>query len=472
MTTASSAAPVATTTSKSKNGKGSQSFRSSLAGFFGSALEYYDMYIYASASALVFSQLFFPDAETTGLLLSLGTYGVAYLARPLGGFLAGHVGDVFGRRNVMLATLLVMGLATFAIGCLPSYNSIGIWAPIILVLLRLVQGLSVGGELAGATSLTMEHAPEGRRGFLTSWLIQGIWAGYIIATLAFLAIQTLPQETIMDWGWRIPFWGSALIVILGLYIRTQIQEPEVFEDSKAEARQAATPISVLFKHQKADVIRVIFASFLLVISTTVPVYGLTYGVNVVGMDASTIMWSTILAYAVALATQPAFGILSDKIGRKPVMIAGNLVGGAAAWYFFWSLHNADVTGIMIGMVVTISIGFAAVHANYAVFFAEMFDVKVRMSGMAIGLQLGIIVTGFSPMIIQALTQRYDGAWWPAALVTTIACLISSVAIATGRETHKVPLAQLGKKIVIDESGDSSAADQSPAAAEMVPSPTA
>lgn len=454
MTTASSAASPATTAHK-KN----QSTRSSLAGFFGSALEYYDMYIYASASALVFSQLFFPEAQGTGLLLSLGTYGVAYLARPLGGFLAGHFGDVFGRRNVMLITLLVMGLATFIIGCLPTYNSIGIAAPLILIALRLVQGLSVGGELAGATSLTMEHAPEGKRAYLTSWLIQGIWAGYIIATLAFLAVQTLPQETIMEWGWRIPFWGSALIVVLGLYIRTQLEDPEVFTENKEEARKAATPISVLFKHQKADVIRVIFASFLLVISTTVPVYGLTYGVNVVGMDASTIMWSTILAYALALITQPLFGMLSDRVGRKPVMIAGNLLGAVSAWYFFWSLYNQDVTGIVLGMVITISIGFAAVHANYAVFFAEMFDVKVRMSGMAIGLQLGIIVTGFSPMIIQALTQQYDGAWWPAALVTTIACVISSIAIATGRETHNVPLEQLGKEIVIDDSGESISRDK-------------
>ncbi|WP_257183176.1 MFS transporter [Corynebacterium cystitidis] len=206
-----------------------QGNRSSLAGFFGSTLEYYDMYIYASASALVFSQIFFPEATGgMGLLLAFGTYGVAYLARPLGGFLAGHFGDTFGRKNVMVVMLLVMGFATVGIGLLPTYEAIGIWAPILLVSLRLLQGMSVGGELAGATSLTMEHAPEGKRAFLVSWLIQGIWAGYIIATLAFIAVATLPDEQLFAWGWRIPFWASILIVILGLWIRLALEEPEEF----------------------------------------------------------------------------------------------------------------------------------------------------------------------------------------------------------------------------------------------------
>lgn len=433
--------------------KRNQGFKSSLAGFFGSALEYYDMYIYASASALVFSRVFFPDAGATGLLLSLATYGVAYLARPLGGFLAGHFGDRFGRRNVMIATLLIMGIATFVIGCLPSYSAIGLWAPALLVLMRLLQGLSVGGELAGAASLTLEHAPENRRGFYTSWLVSGIWFGYILATLAFLWVASLPDEAIQTWGWRVPFWASALIVVLGLIIRRSLEDPEVFTEKKANNEIPKAPISVLLKRQPVDVIRVIFAAFLIVISTTVPVYGLTYATNVVGIEASVVLWTTLFGYATAFFTQPMFAALSDRIGRKPVLIMGNLIGAVAVWQFFWAVGEANIPMIYLGIFLTITVAFACTNAVYPVFFSEMFNVKYRVSGMAIGLQLGIVVTGFSPTIIQAISTANDDAWWPAAALTSVACIISAIAVATARETHQTPLAELGRRDEGDELAD-------------------
>lgn len=427
--------------------RSNQAKRSSLAGFFGSVLEYYDMYIYASASALVFSRVFFPDSGATGLLLSLATYGVAYLARPLGGFLAGHFGDRFGRRNVMIATLLVMGIATFLIGCLPSHDSIGIWAPIILVVLRLCQGLSVGGELSGAASLTVEHAPEGRRGLYTSWLVSGIWAGYILATLAFIGVAALPEDQLLAWGWRVPFLASAVIVVVGLIIRRTIEDPEVFTEKKEREGPVRAPIGVLLRHQPLDVVRVIFAAFLIVISSTVPVYGLTYATNVVGIDASTMLWAAVFGYATAFFTQPLFAAVSDRIGRKPVLIAGNLIGAVAVWQFFWAVGEASIPMIYLGVFLCITIAFACTNAVYPVFFAEMFNVKFRVSGMAIGLQLGIVITGFSPTIIQAMSAANDNAWWPAAALTTVACLISVIAILTARETHKVPLDQLGSRAV-------------------------
>ena len=423
--------------------KSNQGRKSSLAGFFGSMLEYYDMYIYASASALVFSRVFFPDAGATGLLLSLGTYGVAYLARPLGGFLAGHFGDRFGRRNVMIATLLIMGIATFIIGCLPSYSAIGVWAPALLVLMRLFQGLSVGGELAGAASLTLEHAPDHRRGFYTSWLVSGIWLGYILATLAFLWVASLPDEDIQTWGWRVPFWASALIVVLGLIIRRTLEDPKVFTEKKAKNEIPKAPIRVLLKRQPADVVRVIFAAFLIVISSTVPVYGLTYATNIVGIDPSVVLWTTLFGYATAFFTQPLFASISDRIGRKPVLITGNLIGAVAVWQFFWAVGEANVPMIYLGIFLTITIAFACTNSVYPVFFAEMFNVKYRVSGMAIGLQLGIVVTGFSPMIIQAISSANNDAWWPAAALTSVACIISAISVATARETHKTPLAELG-----------------------------
>lgn len=423
--------------------RNTQGIRSSLAGFFGSALEYYDMYIYASASALVFSRVFFPDAGATGLLLSLATYGVAYLARPLGGFLAGHFGDRFGRRNIMIATLLIMGVATFIIGCLPSYAAIGLWAPALLVLMRLLQGLSVGGELAGAASLTLEHAPDGRRGLFTSWLVSGIWFGYILATLAFLWVSSLPDEDIQSWGWRVPFWASAVIVVVGLIIRRSLEDPEIFSEKKAENAIPKAPIGVLLKRQPGDVIRVIFASFLLVISTTVPVYGLTFATNVVGIDASVVLWVTLFGYATALFTQPLFAALSDRIGRKPVLIGGNSIGAVAVWQFFWAVGEANVPMIFLGIFLSITVAFACTNSVYPVFFAEMFNVRYRVSGMAIGLQIGIVVTGFSPTIIQAVSTANADSWWPAAALTTVACVISAIAVATARETNRTPLEELG-----------------------------
>lgn len=424
-------------------GSGNQAKRASVAGFVGSALEYYDMYIYASASALVFTRVFFPDAGAAGLLLALGSYGVAYLARPLGGFLAGHFGDRFGRRNIMVLTLLVMGIATFLIGCLPSYQTLGIAAPIMLIVLRLFQGLSVGGEAAGSTALTLEHAPEGKRGLYTSWLLNGIWAGYILATLAFIGIASLPQEAIESWGWRVPFWASAVIVVVGVIIRRSLVDPEAFTDTKAQGIIAKVPIAEVLKRQPADLVRVVFSSFLLVISSVVPVYGLTYATTIAGIDANVMLWSVVFGYATALITQPLFAMLSDRIGRKPVLIGGNLFGALAVWQFFAAVSAANVPMIYLGVFLTITLAFGATNAVYPVFFSEMFNARYRVTGMAVGLQLGLIFTGFSPMIIQALSTAFDNAWWPAAAFTSLACVVSSIAVATARETHCVLLRELG-----------------------------
>jgi MFS family permease len=422
---------------------GNQSKRSSLAGFIGSALEYYDMYIYASASALVFARVFFPDAGSTGLLFALGLYGVAYLARPLGGFLAGHLGDRFGRRNIMILTLLVMGISTFLIGCLPSYDTVGILAPTLLVLLRLCQGLSVGGELAGATSLTLEHAPGNRRALYTSWAINGIWVGYVLATLAFIGVAALPDEQLVAWGWRVPFWFSALLLIVGILIRRTVRDTEAFVTEKEQGTTAKIPLGEVLRHQPWDVVRVIFAALLLVISTTVPVYGLTYATNIVGIDPGIMLWVVIIGYIVALVTQPLLASLSDRIGRKPVLIGGNLFGGAAVWLFFWAVSEANVPLIFVGVLLSISLAFAATNAVYPSYFAELFNVRYRVTGMAVGLQLGLVLTGFSPVIIQAISSANGDAWWPAAAYTTVACVISAIAIASGRETYKTPLNELG-----------------------------
>lgn len=423
---------------------GNQGMRASAAGFFGSALEYYDMYIYASASALVFSRIFFHDYGATGLLLSLGSYGVAYLARPLGGIIAGHLGDRFGRRRIMILTLLLMGISTFLIGCLPNYNSIGLFAPAALIALRLCQGLSVGGELSGASSLTLEHAPEGRRALYASWSINGIWVGYILATLAFIGISSLPEDALLSWGWRIPFWCSALIVVIGLFIRRTVEDTQAFVEEKEAGVIAKVPLVDVLRHQPGDVVRVALGAFLIVISTTVPVYGLTYATNVVHLSPTVMLWAVIFGYATALISQPLLALLSDTIGRRPVIIWGNVLGAIGVWEFFWAVGSANIPMIYLGVFLCITLAFAATGSVYPSYFAELFSTRFRVSGMAVGLQIGLLVTGFAPAIVQAISSANGNAWWPAAALTSVACLISAGAIATGRETYRTPVRELGR----------------------------
>ena len=287
----------------------------------------------------------------------------------------------------MILTLLVMGIATFLIGCLPSYDSVGILAPTMLVVLRLCQGLSVGGELSGASSLTLEHAPADQRALYTSWAINGIWVGYILATLAFIGVAALPDDQLIAWGWRVPFWLSALIMIVGLVIRRTVRDTEAFT-AERESAYRQVPLGEVLRHQPLDVIRVIFAAFLVVISTTVPVYGLTYATNVVKMRPDAHALGRDRRLRRRFVTQPLLASLSDRIGRKPVLIGGNIVGAAAVWLFFWAVGEANIPMIFVGVLLCVSVGFAATNSVYPSYFSELFNVRYRVTGMAVGLQLG------------------------------------------------------------------------------------
>ncbi|MET8763870.1 MFS transporter [Lentzea sp. NPDC004782] len=416
--------------------------RTALAAWIGSALEYYDFFIYGTAAALVFNKVFFPaTAPATGTLLALATFGVGYLARPLGAFVLGHVGDRFGRKKVLVFTLLLMGIATFAVGCLPTYASVGVLAPVLLVVLRLLQGLSASGEQAGANSMSLEHAPEHRRAYFTSFTLSGTQAGQILATAVFLPVAALPQDDLLTWGWRVPFWCSAVVVVVGLVIRRRIDETAAFKRAKA----AKLPVVTLFRNHWADVLRVVLAASVASVSTIFSVYSLSYGVNTIGLSRTSMLWVGVLANVVALAAIPLLAGLSDRIGRKPVFLAG--CGGCAILIFpyLWSI-SIGAYGLVLALGILMSgVAYSAINGIWPSLYGEMFSTEVRLSGMAIGTQFGFLLAGFAPSVVSAIGSGRDG-WTAVAIFTAAVCAMSAAAISTARETFRRPTAELGQPV--------------------------
>ncbi|WP_369138083.1 MFS transporter [Modestobacter versicolor] len=420
--------------------------KAALASFVGSALEYYDFFIYGAAAGLVFPEVFFPDSDpATGTLLSLASFGVAYVARPIGAVVVGHFGDKLGRKKMLVATLLLMGVSTFAIGLVPSYESIGVAAPIVLVLLRVLQGLSAAGEQAGANSMTLEHAPEGRRGFFTSFTLQGTQAGLILANLVFLAVAMLPDEQLFSWGWRVPFFLSALVVAVGYWVRRSLPETPEFQRAEATDEVAEIPVAVLFRDHWSSVLRVVLCALISVVSTIVATWSLAHGTQIVGLDRTTLLWMVILANVLALAALPLWAMLSDRIGRRPVFAIGAFGSAAVAFPFLWALQSGRIGLIFLVGILLAGLVYSAANGIWPAMYGEMFDTKVRYSGTAIGTQVGFALGGFSPSIAAAIVGDGADGWLPVALLTAGAATVAGVCALTARETAHVPLAQLGTR---------------------------
>ncbi|GAA2362026.1 MFS transporter [Saccharopolyspora halophila] len=417
--------------------------RAAIAAWIGSALEYYDFFIYGTAAALVFNKIFFPAYDpATGTLLSLASFGVGYLARPIGAFALGHIGDAFGRKRVLVFTVLLMGVSTVLVGCLPTYQQIGLAAPALLVTLRLLQGFSAAGEQAGANSMSLEHAPQRRRAYYTSFTLSGTQAGQILATAVFLPVAALPQEQLLSWGWRVPFWLSGIVVVAGLVIRRSLDETPVFVQEATEAKRAKTPLAPLFRDHWAGVLRVIVASVISAVSTIFTVYALSYAVNTVGLAKAPVLWVGVLANIVALAAIPLWARLADRIGRKPVFIGGSLGCAVLMFAYLWSLSLGNWPLIFTTGILLFGVVYSATNGIWPAFYGEMFPAKVRLSGMAIGTQIGFALAGFSPSIAEAIGTGSDG-WIAVALFTAGLCLLNVLAVASGRETHLVPTEELG-----------------------------
>jgi MFS family permease len=414
--------------------------KAALASSIGSVLEYYDFFIYGTAAALVFGKVFFPDSDpATGTLLSFATYGVGYVARPVGAFFMGHLGDRYGRKRVLVLTVVMMGVCTFLVGCLPTYADIGIWAPVLLVVLRLMQGFSASGEQSGGNSLTLEHAPDGRRAFFSSFTLTGTQAGLVIATAVWLPIGAMPEHSLLSWGWRIPFWLSAVVVVAGVLIRRRLEETPVFQEAAREGEIERAPLGELLRDHRAGVIRVILVALGSTVSTIFAVYALSYAVDTKGLDKTTMLWVAIVTNVVALGAIPAWAALADRIGRKPVLIGGALSSGALMFAYLGAIDSRSYVLIFLAAVLMSGVTYSAFNGVQPALYGEMFPTKVRLSGMAIGTQIGYAIGGFAPTAAAAID---GGGWVPVALYVLASSVIAAIAAATARETCRFPLQHL------------------------------
>ena len=411
--------------------------RVALASMVGTSIEWYNFFIFGTASALVFGRLFFPTfSELAGTLAAFASFAVGFVARPVGGLVFGHIGDRSGRKTTLVLTLTMMGLATFAMGLMPSYAAIGVWAPILMVLLRFVQGMAVGGEWGGAVLMATEHSGGERRGFFGSFAQMGSAVGGLMSTGIFLLMQQLPEEDFVSWGWRVPFLFSIVLVLVGLFIRLRIMESPVFAQMKEARRVVKVPVVELLRTESRNVL--LAAGLYLahgVLFYAMTVYTLAYTTSVYGLAQNTYLIGVTAAGAVQLITIPFLGALSDKLGRRAVIMFGTLFIVAFAVPLNFMITSQVPMLAWLAVIIGICVGHNAVYAPTAALYSEMFPAHVRYSGTSLGYQLGGAIAGFVPLIAASLVGAAGGAYWPIPALIAGAGAIGFVCILLVRPAH-------------------------------------
>jgi metabolite-proton symporter len=410
-----------------------------LAASVGSALEWYDFFLYGTAAALVFGDLFFPKSDpVVGTLLAFLTFGLGFVVRPIGGLLFGILGDRYGRKPVLVATLLMIGIGTTAIGLLPTYAQVGIWAPLLLVAMRVVQGLGAGAEYGGAVIYLVENAPPRHRGFWGGFAPLGVSVGNLLAAGAFALVTLLPREELMSWGWRLPFLASVVLIIVGIFVRLRITETPIYTEAVvARGKVERNPaIEALRQHPR---------NFMVVLGARMaenglgyffPVFSLSYVINTVGLPKSDALSALMLAFTVELFAILGFAALSDRIGRRPVYMFGALAGLALAFPFFWMVGTKQWIMIALAFILARAIVTAAMFGPQAAYFAELFPPQRRFAGFAFARELGSLLSGGpAPFVAAALLATY-GTWWPVACYAMFLSACTVLAIWIGPETYQ------------------------------------
>lgn len=407
-----------------------------IASLIGSSIEWFDYFLYGTVAALVFNQMFFhSDDPAVGLMLAYASFALAFFIRPLGGVIFSHIGDRIGRKKTLVLTLSLMGGATVLMGFLPTYDNIGAAAPILLIVLRLIQGIGLGGEWGGALLLAVEYAPKERRGFFGSIPQMGVTIGMLLGTLALSIMTLLPEEAFLSWGWRVPFILSALLVIFGLWIRKGIDETPSFKKAQEKGEIAKIPFVETMRSHWKEVLIAVGAK----VVETAPFY--IFGTFIVSYATTQLGFSrTVTLNAVTIATIvttiliPIMGKLSDKIGRKKLYVGGTVLMMLYAFPYFWLLHQNSALLLIVATVLGLGIIWAPITAVLGTMFSEIFKSNVRYTGITLGYQIGAALAGgTAPLVATALLNTYDNSYVPVALYIMLAAAISLIAIASVRD---------------------------------------
>ena len=408
---------------------------------FGTIIEWYDFLIYATAATLVFNKAFFPTFDPlASTLAALGTYAVGFLARPLGGALFGHFGDRLGRKSMLVLTLFIMGLSTFCIGLLPTYETIGVFAPILLMILRIVQGIGLGGEWGGASLMVLEHAPADRRGFYTSFVQVGFPIGLVLATLVFSLVAKLPDADFASYGWRIPFLVSIVLLGVGVFVRTRVPETPVFEGLKQRDGLSANPVGeVVGKNTRTFLVAVGLklseVSWVYMLS----VFIVGYATGKLGLPKSMMLDAVLYAALLELITLPLFGWLSDKFGRRPLYIWGALFTIAFAFPLFWLVDSRSTALIFTAVTIAMNFGHGMMFGPESCYFPELFGARVRYSGASFGFQASAAIGGgFAPIIATAMVGYFGGTGGVSIMMIVLGLITLAAALAA-HETRGKPL---------------------------------